>query len=158
MNGRLPSRTSAFTAPICIARCSTVWRSFSLPRSIVSATTSKPRSSCSQRIATDVSRPPEYARMTFRAMKRAPAACGGRWVNGSFVRESAAMAQPEREQEGGRQRQEGGNAHALAPPHSLREEVHHEPGRQLRVEVRRLLRHATAGVRDREHLRNRRGV
>src|SRR5712691_6973021 len=59
-----PSATYAAEAPTFSARAWMASRSFFSPRSTVNAITSQPLS-LSQRIATDVSRPPEYARTSF---------------------------------------------------------------------------------------------
>src|ERR1700730_17531404 len=62
--GARPSATYAAEAPIFRARAWMASRSFFSPRSTVNAITSQPWS-LSQRIATDVSSPPEYASTSF---------------------------------------------------------------------------------------------
>ncbi len=64
-NSSRASTTTASTAPQSSAR----WRTTSMssppwPRSIATATTSRPVSLPIQLIATEVSKPPEYAKMT----------------------------------------------------------------------------------------------
>src|SRR6478672_12083798 len=64
-NSSLASTTTASTAPQSTARCRTTSMSSPpCPRSMATATTSRPVSLAIQLIATEVSRPPEYARMT----------------------------------------------------------------------------------------------
>src|ERR1700754_1867599 len=72
-NSSRASTTTASTAPQSSAR----WRPTSMssppwPRSIATATTSRPVSLPIQLIATEVSRPPEYARMTRSDMNQSP--------------------------------------------------------------------------------------
>src|SRR5882757_3247647 len=72
-NSSRASTTTASTAPQSSAR----WHTTSMssppwPRSIATATTSRPVSLPIQLIATEVSRPPEYARMTRSDMNQSP--------------------------------------------------------------------------------------
>src|SRR5688572_28997108 len=72
-NSSRASTTTASTAPQSSARCRmTSMSSPPCPRSMATATTSRPVSLPIQLIATEVSRPPEYARMT----RSDPDVCG----------------------------------------------------------------------------------
>src|SRR6476660_5432443 len=70
-NSSLASTTTASTAPQSTARCRTTSMSSPpWPRSMATATTSRPVSLPIQLMATEVSRPPEYARMTRSDMRQ----------------------------------------------------------------------------------------
>src|SRR6266568_5948509 len=61
MKSARASTTMALSAPICCARAAIAGRSRSLPTSMVRAMTSRLYCSLIQWMATEVSRPPEYA-------------------------------------------------------------------------------------------------